>query len=154
VPLGFEPKDHVDLALPLGLDPETGAKLAGSRFTVMKGPIARMHRALAQFMLDTQTNDHGYTECYTPYLVNGDTLRGTGQLPKFEGDLFAAKKGGQEGEEVPDNQALYLIPTSEVTLTNFVRDTVLPRQSCPSNSPHTRHAFVPKPAAPGATRAA
>jgi seryl-tRNA synthetase len=131
VPLGFEPKDHVDLALPLGLDPETGAKLAGSRFTVMKGPIARMHRALAQFMLDTQTNDHGYTECYTPYLVNGDTLRGTGQLPKFEGDLFAAKKGGQEGEEVPDNQALYLIPTSEVTLTNFVRDTVLSEAELP-----------------------
>ena len=131
VPLGFEPKDHVDLALPLGLDPETGAKLAGARFTVMKGPIARMHRALAQFMLDTQTNEHGYTECYTPYIVNGDTLRGTGQLPKFEGDLFAAKKGGQEGEEVPDNQALYLIPTSEVTLTNFVRDTVLPEAELP-----------------------
>lgn len=131
VALGFEPKDHVDLALPLGLDPETGAKLAGSRFTVMKGPIARMHRALAQFMLDTQTNDHGYTECYTPYLVNGDTLRGTGQLPKFEGDLFAAKKGGQEGEEVPDNQALYLIPTSEVTLTNFVRDTIVPEADLP-----------------------
>jgi seryl-tRNA synthetase len=130
-PLGFEPKDHVDLALPLGLDPETGAKLAGARFTVMKGPVARLHRALAQFMLDMQTNEHGYTECYTPYIVNGDTLRGTGQLPKFEGDLFAAKKGGQDGEPVPDNQALYLIPTSEVTLTNFVRDTVLAEAELP-----------------------
>jgi seryl-tRNA synthetase len=131
VPLGFEPKDHVDLAQPLGLDPETGAKLAGARFTVMKGPVARLHRALAQFMLDIQTNGHGYTECYTPYIVNGDTLRGTGQLPKFEGDLFAAKKGGQDGEPVPDNQALYLIPTSEVTLTNFVRDTVLAEAELP-----------------------
>ena len=130
-PLGFEPKDHVDLALPLGLDPETGAKLAGARFTVMKGPIARLHRALAQFMLNTQTEDHGYTECYTPYIVNGDTLRGTGQLPKFEGDLFAAKKGGQDGEAQPDNTALYLIPTSEVTLTNFVRDTVLAEADLP-----------------------
>ena len=129
--LGFEPKDHVDLALPLGLDPETGAKLAGARFTVMKGQIARMHRALAQFMLDTQTNEHGYTECYTPYIVNADTLRGTGQLPKFEGDLFAAKKGGQDSEPVPDNQALYLIPTSEVTLTNFVRDTVVAEADLP-----------------------
>ncbi len=130
-PLGFEPKDHVDLALPLGLDPETGAKLAGSRFTVMKGQVARLHRALAQFMLDVQTIEHGYTECYTPYIVNADTLRGTGQLPKFEGDLFAAKKGGQEGEEVPDNQALYLIPTSEVTLTNFVRDTIVAEADLP-----------------------
>ena len=129
--LGFEPKDHVDLALPLGLDPETGAKLAGSRFTVMKGPIARLHRALAQFMLDVQTEQHGYTECYTPYIVNAETLRGTGQLPKFEGDLFAAKKGGQEGEEVPDHQALYLIPTSEVTLTNFVRDTLVAEADLP-----------------------
>ena len=130
-PLGFAPKDHVDLALPLGLDPETGAKLAGARFTVMKGQVARLHRALAQFMLDTQTNEHGYTECYTPYIVNADTLRGTGQLPKFEGDLFAAKKGGQDSEPVPDNQALYLIPTSEVTLTNFVRDEVVAEADLP-----------------------
>lgn len=130
-PLGFVPKDHVDLALPLGLDPETGAKLAGARFTVMKGQVARLHRALAQFMLDTQTNEHGYTECYTPYIVNADTLRGTGQLPKFEGDLFAAKKGGQDSEPVPDNQALYLIPTSEVTLTNFVRDEVVAEADLP-----------------------
>ena len=120
----FAVKDHVDLGEPLGLDFEMGVKLTGARFTVMKGQIARLHRALAQFMLDVQTREHGYTECYTPYIVNGDTLRGTGQLPKFECDLFAAKKGGQEGEEQPDNTALYLIPTSEVTLTNFVRDVI------------------------------
>jgi seryl-tRNA synthetase len=118
----FEVKDHVDLGQPLGLDFEMGVKLTGSRFTVMKGQIARLHRALAQFMLDTQTGEHGYTECYTPYIVNGDSLRGTGQLPKFEEDLFAAKKGGQDGGD--DNTALYLIPTSEVPLTNFVRDVV------------------------------
>jgi seryl-tRNA synthetase len=120
----FEVKDHVDLGTPLGLDFEMGVKLTGSRFTVMKGQIARMHRALAQFMLDVQTTEHGYTECYTPYIVNGDSLRGTGQLPKFEEDLFAARKGGQEGEAQPDHTALYLIPTSEVPLTNFVRDVV------------------------------
>ncbi len=127
----FEVKDHVDLGNPLGLDFEMGVKLTGSRFTVMKGPIARLHRALAQFMLDVQTTEHGYTECYTPYIVNGDTLRGTGQLPKFEEDLFAAKKGGQEGEAQPDHTALYLIPTSEVTLTNFVRDVVSAESDLP-----------------------
>ena len=127
----FEVKDHVDLGNPLGLDFEMGAKLTGARFTVMKGPIARLHRALAQFMLDVQTQEHGYTECYTPYIVNGDTLRGTGQLPKFEGDLFAAKKGGQDGEIQPDHTALYLIPTSEVTLTNFVRDVVSAESDLP-----------------------
>ncbi|HYP70899.1 MAG TPA: serine--tRNA ligase [Variovorax sp.] len=130
-PLGFAPKDHVELGGPLGLDFETGAKLAGSRFTVMKGPIARLHRALAQFMIDLQTQQHGYTECYVPYIVNGDTLRGTGQLPKFEGDLFAAKKGGQEGEAQPDHTALYLIPTAEVPLTNFVRDEVVAESALP-----------------------
>ena len=124
----FPVRDHVDIGEKLGLDFETGAKLSGSRFTFMRGPIARLHRALAQFMLDVQTQEHGYTECYTPYIVNADTLRGTGQLPKFEGDLFAAKKGGQEGE---DEQALYLIPTSEVTLTNVVRDTVLAEADLP-----------------------
>jgi seryl-tRNA synthetase len=129
-PLAFTPKDHVDLGEPLGLDFDMGVKLSGSRFTVMKGQIARLHRALAQFMLDVQTQEHGYTECYTPYIVNGDTLRGTGQLPKFEEDLFAAKKGGQEGESA-DNHALYLIPTSEVTLTNFVRDVVLAESDLP-----------------------
>jgi len=130
-PLGFAAKDHVELGAPLGLDFETGVKLAGSRFTVMKGQIARLHRALAQFMLDLQTQQHGYTECYVPYIVNGDTLRGTGQLPKFEGDLFAARKGGQEGEAQPDHTALYLIPTAEVPLTNFVRDEVVAENALP-----------------------
>ena len=128
-PLGFEAKDHVDLGQPLGLDFEAGTKLTGSRFTVMQGQLARLHRALSQFMLDLQTTQHGYTECYVPYIVNGDSLRGTGQLPKFEEDLFAAKKGGQEGEA--ENAALYLIPTSEVPLTNLVRDMVLPESSLP-----------------------
>ncbi|MBK6294207.1 MAG: serine--tRNA ligase [Rhodoferax sp.] len=129
--MDFAVKDHVDVGTPLGLDFDLGVKLTGSRFTVMKGQIARLHRALAQFMLDVQTLEHGYTECYTPYIVNADSLRGTGQLPKFEGDLFAAKKGGQEGEEVPDNAALYLIPTSEVPLTNFVRDVVVAESQLP-----------------------
>ena len=123
--MDFSVKDHVDVGAPLGLDFDLGVKLTGARFTVLKGPIARLHRALAQFMLDVQTQEHGYTECYTPYIVNADSLRGTGQLPKFEGDLFAAKKGGQEAEDNPDTAALYLIPTSEVPLTNFVRDEVL-----------------------------
>jgi seryl-tRNA synthetase len=127
----FEVRDHVDIGGKLGLDFDTGVKLAGSRFTFMRGPIARLHRALAQFMLDVQSQEHGYTECYTPYIVNGETLRGTGQLPKFEADLFAVRKGGQEGEEMPDTQALYLIPTSEVTLTNVVRDTVLAEAELP-----------------------
>ena len=127
--LTFEPKDHVDVGHPLGLDFELGTKLTGSRFTVMKGPLARLHRALSQFMLDVQTAEHGYTECYVPYIVNSDSLRGTGQLPKFEEDLFAAKKGGQEGQA--ENAALYLIPTSEVPLTNFVRDEVVPEAQLP-----------------------
>ncbi len=127
----FEPKDHVDVGTPLGLDFDMGVKLSGSRFTVMKGPIARLHRALAQFMLDLQTEAHGYTECYVPYAVNTDSLKGTGQLPKFEGDLFAAKKGGQDGEPVPDHAALYLIPTAEVPLTNFVRDQVVAEAELP-----------------------
>ena len=129
--MDFPVKDHVDVGTPLGLDFDLGVKLAGARFTVMKGPVARMHRALAQLMLDVHTQEHGYTECYTPYIVNADTLRGTGQLPKFEGDLFAVRKGGQEGEEAPDNAALYLIPTSEVTLTNFVRNEVLAESALP-----------------------
>ena len=123
--LAFAPKDHVDIGTPLGLDFDMGVKLTGSRFTVMKGQIARLHRALAAFMLDVQTLEHGYTECYVPYIVNADSLRGTGQLPKFEGDLFAAKKGGQDGEPVADTAALYLIPTSEVPLTNFVRNEIV-----------------------------
>jgi seryl-tRNA synthetase len=129
--LAFTPRDHVDLGSPLGLDFDTGVKLSGSRFTVMKGGIARLHRALAQFMLDVQTQEHGYTECYVPYIVNADSLRGTGQLPKFEEDLFAAKKGGQEGELAQEQSALYLIPTSEVPLTNFVRDTVVAENELP-----------------------
>jgi seryl-tRNA synthetase len=127
----FEVRDHVDIGEKLGLDFDIGIKLSGSRFTFMRGQIARMHRALAQFMLDTQTQEHGYTECYTPYIVNADTLRGTGQLPKFEGDLFAAKKGGQDSEEGAESQALYLIPTSEVTLTNVVRDEILAESDLP-----------------------
>ena len=123
----FEVRDHVDLGAPLGLDFDTGAKLSGARFTVMKGGIARLHRAIAQFMLDTHTAEHGYTECYTPYIVNTDTLQGTGQLPKFEADLFAVKKGGQEGE----SESLYLIPTAEVTLTNFVRDEIINADQLP-----------------------
>ena len=127
----FAVKDHVDIGMPLGLDFEMGVKLSGARFTVMKSQIARLHRALAQFMLDVQTGEHGYTECYTPYIVNEDTLRGTGQLPKFEGDLFAVSKGGQEGLVDEDQRALYLIPTSEVTLTNFVRGEVLAEAQLP-----------------------
>jgi seryl-tRNA synthetase len=123
----FAVRDHVELGEPLGLDFETGVKLAGTRFTFMRGPIARLHRALAQFMLDLQTQQHGYTECYTPYIVNADTLRGTGQLPKFEADLFAVKKGGQEGE----GEALYLIPTSEVSLTNLVRGDIVTEAELP-----------------------
>ncbi|HCY15908.1 MAG: serine--tRNA ligase [Curvibacter sp. GWA2_64_110] len=128
--MDFAIKDHVDVGAPLGLDFDLGVKLTGSRFTVMKGGIARLHRAIAQFMLDVQTQEHGYTECYTPYIVNADSLRGTGQLPKFEADLFAAKKGGQEGEVVED-AALYLIPTSEVPLTNFVRDEIVAEAELP-----------------------
>ncbi len=127
----FAIQDHVDVGTPLGLDFELGVKLSGARFTVMKGPVARLHRALAQFMLDVQTQEHGYTECYTPYIVNADTLKGTGQLPKFEADLFAAKKGGQDGDEQGGNSALYLIPTAEVPLTNFVRDVVLAESALP-----------------------
>ena len=96
----------------------------------MKGGIARLHRALAQFMLDTHTAEHGYTECYTPYIVNADSLRGTGQLPKFEEDLFAVKKGGQEGETT-EQAALYLIPTAEVPLTNIVRDEIVALDALP-----------------------
>ena len=123
----FEVKDHVDIGEKLGLDFDTAAKLTGSRFSVMKGGIARLHRALAQYMLDTHTDKHGYLECYTPYMVNADSLRGTGQLPKFEEDLFSVKKGGAEGE----GETFYLIPTSEVTLTNVVRDDIVPLDKLP-----------------------
>ncbi|MFT5591470.1 MAG: seryl-tRNA synthetase, partial [Bradyrhizobium sp.] len=123
----FTVQDHVDIGAPLGLDFDVAVKLTGSRFSVMKGGIARLHRALAQFMLDTHTGEHGYTECYTPYIVNADSLRGTGQLPKFEADLFAVKKGGQDGE----GETLYLIPTSEVSLTNIVRDQIIALDALP-----------------------
>ncbi|HFC8543828.1 serine--tRNA ligase [Neisseria weaveri] len=122
----FDIKDHVDLGAPLGLDFESGAKLSGSRFTVMKGSIARLHRSLAQFMLDTHTSRHGYTEFYTPYIVNDSALFGTGQLPKFSEDLFHVTRGGDESK-----QTQYLIPTAEVTLTNTVADTILPSDALP-----------------------
>ncbi|HBC69280.1 MAG TPA: serine--tRNA ligase, partial [Sutterella sp.] len=123
----FPIKDHVDVGAPLGMDFDTAAKLSGARFCFMKGQVARLHRALAQFMLDTHTQEHGYTECYTPYIVTGDTMRGTGQLPKFEEDLFAAKKGGQDGK----GEKLYLIPTAEVTLTNSVSGQMLKASDLP-----------------------
>jgi seryl-tRNA synthetase len=118
----FAPKDHVDVGEGLGqLDFETAAKITGSRFAVMQGPLARMHRALIQFMLDLHTGEHGYTETYVPYMVNADSLRGTGQLPKFEQDLFALR-----GE-----QNYYLIPTAEVPVTNIVRDTITEAERLP-----------------------
>ena len=117
----FEIKDHTDVGTPLGLDFDTGIKLSGARFTFMRGHIAKLHRALSQFMLDTQAQ-HGYEECYTPYLVNAETLTGTGQLPKFEEDLFSLNH---------NDSKLYLIPTSEVTLTNTVRDEIVPLESLP-----------------------
>ena len=123
----FDVKDHVDIGEKLGLDFDTATKLTGSRFSMMKGGMARLHRALAQFMLDTHTGQHGYTECYTPYMVNADSLRGTGQLPKFEADLFSVKKGGAEGE----GENFYLIPTSEVSLTNVVRDEIVALDQLP-----------------------
>ncbi len=122
----FEVRDHVDLGAPLGLDFEIGAKLSGSRFAFLRGPVARLHRALAQFMLDTHTREHGYTECYTPYIVNGSALYGTGQLPKFKEDLFWVLRGGDE-----EGLEQYLIPTAEITLTNSVREEVLALESLP-----------------------
>jgi len=123
----FTVKDHVDLGAPLGLDFETGAKLSGARFSFLKGPAARLHRALAQFMLDVQTQEHGYTECYTPYLVQAKALQGTGQLPKFEQDLFHVTSGDGDAS----GSKWYLIPTSEVTLTNSVADTIVPVEQLP-----------------------
>ena len=124
----FAPKDHTDLGEGLGLlDFATAAKLSGARFSFLRGDLAQLHRALAQLMLDTHTREHGYTECYTPYIVNAETLIGTTQLPKFEADMFSVKKGGIEGE----GEALYLISTSEITLTNTVRDEILDRAKLP-----------------------
>ena len=122
----FELRDHVDVGAPLGLDFETGAKLSGSRFSFLKGPMAKLHRALAQFMLDVQSNEHGYTECYTPYIVNREVLEGTGQLPKFKEDMFWVLRGGDE-EQVEQ----YLISTSEISLTNTVREQVLDAATLP-----------------------
>ena len=118
----FTPKDHVDLGLPNGwMDFDAGAKLTGSRFVVLRGAMARMHRALIQFMLDTHTQEHGYSEIYTPYMVNADSLRGTGQLPKFEADLF----------KLNNEQGYYLIPTAEVPVTNLARDTIIEATELP-----------------------
>jgi seryl-tRNA synthetase len=118
----FAPKDHADLGEGLGLlDFATAAKLSGARFSFLRGDLARLHRALAQFMLDTHTQEHGYTECYTPYIVDADALVGTTQLPKFEADMFAVQKGGAEGA----GERMYLISTSEITLTNSVREEIL-----------------------------
>lgn len=122
----FEVKDHVDVGTPLGLDFETGAKLAGARFTMLRGAMARLHRALAQFMLDTHTQQHGYTEVYSPYIVNPEILYGTGQLPKFADDMFRVEKGG--GENVVTQ---YLISTSEIPLTNTVRESILDGATLP-----------------------
>ena len=123
----FATRDHVDLGAPLGLDFDIGAKLSGSRFSFLRGPMARLHRALAQFMLDVQTQEHGYTECYTPYIVNRDVLEGTGQLPKFKEDMFWVSRGGAEAGQ----QEQYLISTSEISLTNTVREQVLAASDLP-----------------------
>jgi seryl-tRNA synthetase len=123
----FEVKDHVSVGEGLGgLDFETAAKISGARFSLLKGPLARLHRALAQFMLDMHTDQHGYTEVYVPYLVNADSMRGTGQLPKFEEDLFKVPRQMGEGEE-----NFYLIPTAEVPVTNMVRDSITPLEQLP-----------------------
>ena len=122
----FKPRDHVDLGAPLGLDFDTGARLSGSRFTFMRGGVARLHRALAQFMLDVQTGEHGYTECYAPYIVNREILEGTGQLPKFKEDMFWVLRGGDE-----EQREQYLISTSEISLTNTVREQILDAASLP-----------------------
>jgi seryl-tRNA synthetase len=123
----FEVKDHVDLGESLGLDFETAAKISGARFSVMTGKIARLHRALTQFMLDYHVENNGYTEAYVPYLVNAESLTGTGQLPKFEADLFKTHLHGEEG----DAKTLYLIPTGEVPITNMVRNTIVREDDLP-----------------------
>ena len=122
----FTPRDHVDLGVPLGLDFDLGATLSGSRFSFLRGPVARLHRALAQFMIDLHTEEHGYTECYTPYIVNREVLEGTGQLPKFKEDMFWVTRGGDVTQ--PEQ---YLISTSEISLTNSVRGQVLSADQLP-----------------------
>jgi len=137
---GFAPRDHVDIGTGLKLfDFDVAGKIAGARFTLMKGPLARLHRAIAQFMLDVHSQEHGYTEVYVPYLVNAESMRGTGQLPKFEADLFKAFKGGTVPlSDLADTNKLteiaaefYLIPTAEVPVTNIVRDDIVPLESLP-----------------------
>ena len=123
----FEVRDHVSVGEAMGLDFETATKISGSRFSLLKGPLARMHRALAQFMLDTHTDQHGYTETYVPYMVNAESMRGTGQLPKFEEDLFKVPR--QMGDAGVEN--FYLIPTAEVPVTNMVRDTITSLEQLP-----------------------
>jgi len=147
----FAVKDHVDLGEKLGLDFDTATKISGARFSLLKGGLARLHRALAQFMLDTHTDQHGYTEAYVPYLVNADSMRGTGQLPKFEEDLFKVPRESFDDkvviEEMQQNlrqgitaafvstkfidTSLYLIPTAEVPVTNMVRDEIVPLEQLP-----------------------
>ncbi|MBU3620927.1 serine--tRNA ligase [Polynucleobacter sp. CS-Odin-A6] len=129
----FPVKDHVDLGAPLGLDFESAAKISGSRFAVLKGPIARLHRALAQFMIDLHTNQHGYEELYVPLMVNAASMRGTGQLPKFEEDLFKVPRqmGGEDGAGEAKIENFYLIPTAEVPVTNLVRDTITAAEELP-----------------------
>ena len=136
------------------LDFETAAKLSGARFSFLRGDLARLHRALAQFMLDVHTREHGYTECYTPYIVNAQTLVGTTQLPKFEDDMFAVRKGGPAHGDDADEK-LYLISTAEIPLTNSVRDEIL-RCGCIAGQarPPTRRASAPRRAATARTRAA
>jgi seryl-tRNA synthetase len=128
---GFTVRDHVDVGTPLGLEFDTGAALSGSRFTFLRGPAARLHRALAQFMLDLQTGEHGYTECYTPYIVNREILEGTGQLPKFEQDMFWVSRGRSADEEGEEHAPQYLISTSEISLTNTVRHRILDAAELP-----------------------
>ena len=134
----FPVKDHVDVGESLGmLDFATASKISGARFSLMRGQLARLHRVLAQFMLDVHTQEHGYTEVYVPYLVNADSMRGTGQLPKFEAEQFAVQKNETEegfagmGGKSPNSQKLYLIPTAEVPLTNMVRDEIVALDSLP-----------------------
>lgn len=135
--LGFEVADHVALGEKLGMEFDTAAKLSGSRFVFMRGQMARLHRALSQFMLDLHTAEHGYTECYTPYIVNSSTLFGTGQLPKFKEDMFWVTKGGDDEPQVDEQgnpvakEELYLISTSEITLTSTVADEIVPGASLP-----------------------
>ncbi len=127
----FHVQDHVAVGEPRGLDFAAGAALSGARFAVLRGGMARLHRALAQYMLDLQTGQHGYTECYTPYLVHAKALQGTGQLPKFAQDLFIAHKGGAGGADDEDTQPHYLIPTAEVSLTNLVADQIVEPDALP-----------------------